>query len=129
MFRGRKLVMQSKEIICTACPIGCHLTAHRDKNAKGGYRIEGYSCKRGISYALAELTDPRRILTSTVRVVNSTHKRLPVRTAEAIPKDKIFQCMQEVNRIAVKSPVKMGDILIKNIADTGIDLISSRDIK
>jgi len=121
--------MQSKEIICTACPIGCRLTAHRDKTSKNGYRIEGYSCKRGISYALAELTNPRRILTSTIRVINSTHKRLPVRTAEAIPKNKIFQCMKEINRIAVKSPVKMGDILIENIAGTEISLISSRNIE
>ncbi|MCK4641772.1 MAG: DUF1667 domain-containing protein [Candidatus Marinimicrobia bacterium] len=120
--------MQSKEIICTACPIGCRLTIYRDEASENGFQVEGSTCKRGISYAIAEITDPRRILTSTVRVINSTYKRLPVRTGEAIPKDKIFQCMDEINRIEIKCPVKMGDVLIENIAETGINLISSRNL-
>ena len=120
--------MQSKEIICTACPIGCRLTIYRDESAQKGFQIEGNTCKRGIDYAITEMTDPRRILTSTVKISDSIYKRLPVRTESAIPKGKIFECMNEINQITVKCPVKMGTVLINNIAGTGINLISSRDI-
>ena len=120
--------MQSKELICTACPIGCRLIAYRDETSENGFRIEGNTCKLGINYAITEITDPRRILTSTVKIINATHKRLPVRTKEAIPKNKIFQCMDEINQIEISHTVKMGVILIANIAETGIDLISSRDM-
>ncbi|MGC9363675.1 MAG: DUF1667 domain-containing protein [Fidelibacterota bacterium] len=121
--------MQSKELICTACPIGCRLTVYRDEKSENGFRVEGNSCKRGISYAIAEMTDPRRILTSTVKVINSHYKRLPVRTREAIPKHLIFPCMNEINRIEVATPVKMGDILMENIAGSGIPLIASRNLE
>ena len=120
--------MQSKEIICTACPIGCRLTVYRDESAEKGFQIEGNTCKRGLDYAITEMTDPRRILTSTIKISNSSYKRLPVRTESAIPMGKIFDCMNEINRITVKCPVKMGAVLIKNIAETGISLISSRDM-
>jgi len=120
--------MQSKELICTACPIGCRLTVYHDDKSSNGFRIDGNTCKRGINYAITEMTDPRRILTSTIKVLNSKYKRLPVRTELAIPKGKIFECMNQINQITAKCPIKMGAILINNIAETGINLISSRDM-
>jgi len=125
----KKRNMQSKELICTACPIGCRLTVFQDEKSENRFKVEGNSCKRGINYAIAEITDPRRILTSTVKVINSPYKRLPVRTREAIPKQLIFSCMNEINRIEVIPPVRMGDILIDNIAGSGIPLIASRNLE
>jgi CxxC motif-containing protein len=120
--------MQSKEIICTVCPKGCKITIYKDPNSPDGFKVEGNVCKRGRTYAIAEMTDPRRILTTTVKIKKAIHSRLPVRTLKAVPKDKIWQCMKEINNLEVTGPVHTGDILIENIADTGINLVSSRDM-
>ena len=121
--------MQSKEIICTVCPKGCKITIYKDPNSPDGYSTDGNVCKRGRSYAIAELTDPRRVLTTTVKINNAIHSRLPVRTLQAVPKDKIMECMEIINDFEINAPVTTGDILIVDIASTGINLVSSRDMK
>ena len=52
------------ELICIVCPKGCHLKVDEEN----GYRVTGNSCKRGEEYGKKELTNPTRVITSTVRV-------------------------------------------------------------
>ena len=113
-----------KQLICIACPIGCHLEIDIENDLK----VTGNQCKRGITYGQKELTNPTRILTSTVIIRNGIYKRIPVKTDGEIPKGKIFDVMSELNSVIVTSPVKMGEIIIENVCNTGINIVASRSM-
>ncbi|AYE34041.1 DUF1667 domain-containing protein [Clostridium septicum] len=112
-----------KELICISCPMGCHLKVDTEKKT-----VEGNTCKRGEVYGLNEVTNPVRVVTSTVKVEGGELPVMPVKTSGAIPKNLNFECMKAINSIIVKAPVKMGDIIIENVLGTGIDVIASRNI-
>jgi CxxC motif-containing protein len=114
-----------QELICITCPKGCVTKVWKEN---GVIKIEGKICKKGKDYIKQEYIEPKRILTSTVVVERSAVKRLPVRTREAIPKEKLFVAMNQLSEIRVKPPVKIGDIIISNLFNTGIDLIASDDL-
>ena len=114
-----------QELICITCPKGCVTKVWKEN---GAIKIEGKICKKGKDYIKQEYIEPKRILTSTVVVERSSVKRLPVRTREAIPKEKLFVAMNQLSEIRVKPPVKIGDIIISNLLNTGIDLIASDDL-
>lgn len=120
--------MGKNKVTCTICPIGCSIEVTEDASSASGYRVTGNSCKRGIPYAIAEVTNPTRILTSTVRLKNASLKRLPVRTDKPVPKSMIFACMKEINSIEIDAPVELGTVLIENILSTGANVISSRTV-
>ncbi len=113
----------NKNIICIACPKGCKLTVTPD------FKVSGNLCKRGEVYGVKEVKSPTRIVTSTVIIEGGINNRLPVRTEDAIPKELIFKCMEEINQMVVKAPIKMNDIIIENFENTGINIIASRDMK
>ncbi|WP_353096922.1 DUF1667 domain-containing protein [Tissierella praeacuta] len=120
--------MSKRNMVCIVCPRGCRLTVTEDKNAPLNYIVEGNRCKRGEEYGIKEITNPTRVVTSTVKIKNAHLRRLPVRTNGAIPKNKINECMKVINSIIVESPIKSGEIILSNILDTGIDLIATRDM-
>ena len=111
-----------KELICITCPRGCHLSVDDNLNVTGNF------CPRGVAYAKAELTHPVRMVTSTVEVVSSSEARLPVKTKDPIPKELIFPVMEEINKVIVKAPIKIGDVIIKDILGTGVDIIATKNI-
>lgn len=119
--------MEEKNLICISCPIGCHLTVTL-KEDNSIEKVEGNTCKRGIVYAEKEITNPTRFVTSTVKVRDGGVERVSVKTEYDIPKLKIFEVMKEINKAEVKAPVKMGDIIIENVADTGINIIATRSV-
>lgn len=114
-----------KEMICIVCPVGCHLTIEGEKE---NLKVSGNRCKRGEVYALQEIQNPTRVLTTTVKLEGASVARLPVKTNGAIPKGKIFDAISEKKKISVKPPIVIGEIIIENIADTGIDLVATREI-
>ena len=114
-----------QELICITCPKGCVTKVWKEK---GNVKIEGKICKKGKDYIKQEYIEPKRMLTSTVVVERSAVKRLPVRTREAIPKKKLFMAMDQLSEIRVKPPIRIGDVIISNLVDTGIDLIASDDL-
>ncbi len=114
-----------KEFTCVSCPMGCKLTAVKEADE---YKIEGYTCKRGLQYGLQEMKDPRRNISSTVRVKNGFLSMLPVKTAAPIPKDRIFSVMEEINHTQVTVPVFVGDVVISNVLQTGVDIIATRNM-
>lgn len=120
--------MSKRDMVCIVCPIGCRLTVTEDENEPLGYKVTGNTCNRGIDYGIKELTNPTRVLTSTVKITKAHLKRLPVRTNGAIPKDKIFECMKVINSLALEAPVKVGQVILENILGTGIDLIATKDM-
>jgi CxxC motif-containing protein len=120
--------MGNETITCTICPIGCSIEVSEDKSSASGYLVKGNSCRRGIGYAIAEVTNPTRILTSTVKLEGTSLKRLPVRTDRPIPKNLVFACMKEINFVEIDAPVELGEIIIENILSTGANVISSRTV-
>lgn len=121
--------MKKSEMICIVCPIGCHLEVKTNGESKTGYSVIGAQCILGESYAIKELTNPTRIITTTVKFCGGVFRRLPVRTNTSIAKDKIFDCMKIINTVEVQAPIAMGQVIIKNILDTGVDIIASRSLE
>jgi len=120
--------MDKRDLICIVCPVGCRMTITVDDTKECGFHVEGNKCKRGIDYGIKELTNPMRILTTTVKIKGARFRRLPVKTDGLILKNLIFECMKLINSIEVSSPVKNGEILLKNIMDTGVNIVSTRSM-
>ncbi len=112
------------ELICVGCPRGCHLKVDEEND----YEVTGYSCNIGLEYGKNELRNPTRTLTSTVKLVGGIHKLLPVRTNKPISKGLLFEVMKVLKTMEVTSPVKMGDVVVANILNSGVDIIASRDM-
>lgn len=92
------------------------------------HSVTGNSCPRGDKFAHQELTCPTRVLTTTVAVSGGDEALLPVRTVEAIPLELHAQAMNLIRGLVVDAPIRMGDVVLPNLLNTGIDLIASMDI-
>lgn len=113
-----------KNIICVACPMGCGVTVEISDNGDI-LSVTGNTCKRGDAYARTECTNPVRSLATTVKVNGGIYNVVPCKSAGALPKDKIMECMKIINSAEANAPIVLGDILVKNILDTGIDIIAT----
>ncbi|AOT70424.1 DUF1667 domain-containing protein [Geosporobacter ferrireducens] len=120
--------MEKRDMVCIVCPMGCRLTLKEDATQPGGYEIIGNQCKRGIEYAIKETTNPTRTITTTVKIKNALLNRIPVRTDQSIAKNKIFECMRQLDLVEVTGPVKMGEVIVENILGTGVNIIASRSM-
>lgn len=114
--------MESKEFICICCPKGCHITIDKDG------KISGYTCLRGLSYVKEESTNPKRVVTSTIKVIDSDKLTCSIKTSIAIPKDKIFDVMKMIKNIKLKPPIRMHQVLLHNIFSSGADIITTEEI-
>ena len=112
-------------ITCIVCPMGCSLQVTKLDN---GYKVEGNTCKRGEKYGVEELTNPKRVITTTVKLNGSYLNLLPVKTEDSIPKDMIFEIMEELDKIVVKAPIKVGDVIVENILGTGVNVVSAKAV-
>jgi len=117
--------MAEQEITCISCPVGCRMQVRLEAGAVT--QVRGNACMRGDSYARQECLSPRRMVTAVARVEGS---RVPVslKTEQPIPKDKIFDCMREIRRLRLRLPILMGDVLLENVAGTGIRLVATRSL-
>lgn len=118
--------MEKRELTCIGCPLGCQLTVTMEGISV--LSVEGYTCKRGKEYGEKECTHPMRTVTSSVLVEKGEISMVSVKTAADIPKDKIFACMEVIRGLKVEAPVRIGEILLENIADTGVNLIATKNI-
>lgn len=115
-----------KEVICTICPRGCTITVEGTKDAVES--VTGYICNRGKEYATAEFISPVRILTTTVKIDGHINDLLPVRSSAPLPKEKILDCMEVIKKTVVTLPVEQYDVVVKNICDTGIDIVATKGV-
>lgn len=124
--------IQTLQFNCTTCPSECLLTVEVERDADGAVvevrSVTGNSCPRGDKFAHQELTCPMRVLTTTVAVSGDDEALLPARTAEAIPLELHAKAMDLIRGLVVKAPIRMGDVVLPNLLDTGTDLIASMDI-
>ena len=108
--------MKKMNMTCIMCPMGCSLEI---TNTKSGLKVTGNNCIRGERYAIDELTTPKRMVTALVKVKNGV---LPVKTTDLVPKDMVFKVVEEINKLTLKKG-KLGDVIIKNVLNTGADVI------
>jgi CxxC motif-containing protein len=120
------MTQEHRKFICITCPRGCALDVTMEGEAV--VKMEGNSCKRGIDYVTGELNDPRRMVTTTVRVRGGVHPLAPVYTESPIPKPRIFDLLAEIRKIELQAPVKFGDVVIENALGTGVNILASRNI-
>lgn len=118
------------------CPKGCGIKVDWelcDDGSKKVVGVFGNSCTRGLKYATAEVAHPERVLTSTVRLVNDgddghSCELVPIRSASPIPKESLMAAMEEISKKTIRnSSVKMGDVVIEDIAGTGVAMVACRD--
>jgi len=118
--------MQKRELTCIGCPMGCQITVELEGEEIRS--VTGNNCQIGDRYARKEVIHPERIVTTTVVVTGGDKERCSVKTKGNIPKDRIFDCMAAINRVSIAAPVKIGDIVLKNVCGTGIDVVATRNI-
>jgi CxxC motif-containing protein len=111
------------QIVCIGCPASCLVTI--DKSDPAGLKITGNKCRVGDEYVRKEITAPTRNLTSLIRVSGGDSNVVSVKTAADIPKEKIFACMDEIRQVTAHAPVTAGDILIENVASTGVNIVAT----
>ncbi|MCI9119841.1 MAG: DUF1667 domain-containing protein [Flavonifractor sp.] len=119
--------MEKRELICIGCPMGCPVTVELE----GGeiVNVTGHTCKRGDVYARKEVTNPTRIVTSTVMVEGGTADMVSVKTRDDVPKGKIFECVQALKGLTVQAPVHIGDVILSDAAGTGVDIIATKGVE
>jgi CxxC motif-containing protein len=118
--------MVSKQMICISCPLGCNLKVNLE--ADGVIKVTGNQCSRGESYGIEEALSPKRVVTATAKTNAPSAKRLPVKTNAPLPRELIEELLNEIYSMEVKLPVRKGDIVLKNIRGTGVNLIATRSM-
>ena len=115
-----------KIFTCIVCPVSCRITV----TDKGGNKlsVSGHSCKRGEKHAESEYTDPRRMITTTVKIKGSTQRRLPVISDSEIPKRCMEECLALLYGVTVTAPIRCGDIVVSDICGLGVNIMASRSI-
>ena len=111
-----------KSFVCIVCPRGCLLTIDDEMN------VTGNTCPRGEAYARSEVTNPTRIITSSVRVNNREDTLVSIKTSAPVPKGRMLEVMEEINKVSVSAPTHIGDVVIKNVLGLDVDIIITKNI-
>ena len=116
----------TEKMICITCPMGCSIEVTREGETL--LSVDGNTCPRGEAYVRRELTDPRRMVATTVRVKGGAHPLAPVYTAQAFPNPRLFELLEALRQVELEAPVAMGQVVLANALDTGIDVLASREM-
>ena len=119
--------MEQKILTCIGCPLGCLVTVGLENGEV--ISVTGNTCKRGDDYVRKEVTSPTRIVTSTVKVNDGKAPTVSVKTKSDIPKNKIFDCVRALKEVEVAAPIFIGDVVLSNVADTGVDVIATKNVE
>ncbi|SDO95462.1 DUF1667 domain-containing protein [Clostridium gasigenes] len=117
--------MENKKIICIVCPNGCELYV---KKLGEELIITGNKCSRGKDFAINEMIDPKRSISSTVKTIFENMPRLPVRTDTEISKERIIDLMKVLSNVLIDKPIRVNDVIVENVLDSGVNVISTSDL-
>lgn len=117
---------EERKFICVSCPLGCGLNVTLENGEV--VNVSGNTCPRGAAYAKTEVSDPRRVFASTVRVSGGKLPVCPIRSKTPAPKGKLKEIARAVAELKVNAPIKIGQVLIHNVCDTDVDIVASRDL-
>ena len=118
---------ENREFICVTCPVGC--TIETVVEGLELIELKGNACKRGIAFVQEEITNPRRMLTTTVQVAGGELPLAPVHSSEPLPKSLLLAAARELRGLRLGAPVQMGQVVLADILGTGVDIIASRPIR
>lgn len=118
--------MNTRNLTCIGCPMGCALKVEMEDNQV--IKVSGNTCKKGEEYAKKECTNPTRILTSSVVVIDGDTEVVPVKTEQDIPIERIFDIVKALKQVKVNAPVEIGDVIVKNILGIGVDIIATKKV-
>jgi CxxC motif-containing protein len=118
---------ETREVICILCPVGCKIIAEM----RGGeiLSLRNAGCRRGIDYAEREIKSPVRDFFTTIMVKNGRLPVVSVRSTGPVPKSMLMRCASELANIVIPAPVKIGDVIVKNLMNLGVDIIATRDVE
>lgn len=117
-----------RELDCIVCPMSCRIELELSEDGLVS-SVQGNSCPRGEVFAHQEMTCPMRMLTTTLRIHHAQQPLLPVITSQSVPKDKLFAIMEACKTLEVEAPIHVQSVLVKNIANSGADLLASRSME
>jgi len=120
------MTMEKRKITCISCPLGCEIEAEIDGDE---IKITGNRCPRGKEYVINEIKDPKRVVTSNVKVTDGEYPLASVKTTGAIPKDKIFLLVEKLREVELQAPVTIGQVVFRNLFDTGFDVVVTRPVE
>lgn len=120
-------MVKETELICIMCPLACHVAVTAD-DAGNILEVANHQCKEGKKYAISEYKFPARILTTTLLTEGASRHLLPVRSNKAIPKTQLMKVMSSLGNIRIRPPVKMGQVVVPNIAGTDVDMVSTDEL-
>jgi CxxC motif-containing protein len=120
------MTIKIHEVVCILCPMGCKITVKTEDGEV--VSIEDAACERGKDYSLYEIRSPLRDFFTTVRVAGGRTPLLSVRSTEPVPKDMLVLCAKELAGAIIPAPVKLGDIIVKNVMNLGVDIIATKDV-
>lgn len=118
--------MELRELTCIVCPLGCSLRVELEGETV--LRVTGNTCPRGEQYAISECTAPVRTLTTTVKTARPG-VMLPVKSAAPLPKGKLLDCMAAINAVTATAPAEIGDVILPNVCNTGVDIVATKDLR
>jgi CxxC motif-containing protein len=121
-----------RKMVCISCPLGCRLTVKWENEQD--VTVKGNKCAKGESYAREEILAPKRVVTATIAVGSPPEKagsprRLPVKTSAPLLKEHIAALLDKLYGLEVKAPIACGEVLLSDIAGTGVDLVATRTLK
>ncbi|MBE5890621.1 MAG: DUF1667 domain-containing protein [Lachnospiraceae bacterium] len=119
--------MEKIELTCIGCPLGCSLTIQKDHDEV--VSVTGNTCPRGDAYARKEVTNPTRIVTSSVRVEGGTAPVVSCKTASDIPKSMIFDVTEALKNVKLTAPVAIGDVVLENVCQTGVNIVATKEVQ
>lgn len=119
--------METRELTCIGCPLGCALTVTME--GKEVKEVKGNTCAKGDIYARKEVTNPTRIVTTTVKVSGGKVPMINVKTQSDIPKDKIFDCVAALKGLTIPAPVVIGDVVLADVAGTGVNIVAAGNVE
>jgi len=117
---------EERHFICVTCPVGCSIVATVE--GKELIDVRGQGCKRGIAF-VREVTAPKRMLTTTVQVDDGALPLVPVRSTEPLPKENLLAVAKELRDVVLRAPISEHQVVIENVLDTGVDIVTSRDLE
>ncbi|MGN0308104.1 MAG: DUF1667 domain-containing protein [Lachnospiraceae bacterium] len=119
--------MEKKDLICIVCPMGCMMEVEID--AGKVIEISGNTCPRGEAYARKEVTSPTRVVTTSVKLKGRSKGQISCKTRNDIPKEKIFDVVRQLKEVEAIPPIHIGDVILKNAAETGVDVIATVNVE
>ena len=119
--------METRELTCINCPLGCRISVTMEGD--NIISVTGNTCKRGYLYACNEVRSPVRTVTTTIKVKGGEVDRVSCKTKEPVPKEKIFEIMEAINKASCKAPVAIGDVLIEDCAGTGVAIVATKAVR